>query len=179
MKPLDKEFFFVPASKVDSKAVIISEIFADPSPAVGLPESEFVEIYNRHDQALDLSGWKFTDQSSSATLPDFILPSREYVVLTSENSSFPVSERVLRLSGFPTLNNSADVLILKDGNGNTIDSVNYSDSWYKDEDKREGGWTLEIIDPDNICSEHQNWVASEGDYRRHTRNTKFCICEQT
>ncbi len=44
-----------------------------------------------------------------------------------------------------------------------IDSVNYSDSWYKDEDKREGGWTLEIIDPDNICSEHQNWVASEGD----------------
>ena len=96
-------------------------------------------------------------------MPDFILPSREYVVLTSENSTFPVSERVLRLSGFPTLNNSADVLILKDGNENTIDSVNYSDSWYKDEDKREGGWTLEIIDPDNICSEHQNWVASEGD----------------
>ena len=163
MKPLDKEFFFVPPGKVDSKAVIISEIFADPSPAVGLPESEFVEIYNRHDQAFNLSGWKFTDQSSSATLPDFILPSREYVVLTSENSTFPVSEKVLRLSDFPTLNNSADVLILKDGNENTIDSVNYSDSWYKDEDKREGGWTLEIIDPDNICSEHQNWVASEGD----------------
>ena len=163
MKPLDKEFFFVPPGKVDSKAVIISEIFADPSPAVGLPESEFVEIYNRHDQPFNLSGWKFTDQSSSATLPDFILPSQEYVVLTSENSTFPVSEKVLRLSGFPTLNNSADVLILKDGNENTIDSVNYSDSWYKDEDKREGGWTLEIIDPDNICSEHQNWVASEGD----------------
>ena len=46
-------------------------------------------------------------------------------------------------------------------NENTIDSVNYSDNWYKDEDKRDGGWTLEIIDPDNICSEHQNWVASE------------------
>jgi hypothetical protein len=61
------------------------------------------------------------------------------------------------------LNNSADVLILKDGNENTIDSVNYSDRWYKDEDKRAGGWTLEIIDPDNTCSEDQNWIASEGD----------------
>jgi len=163
MKPLDKEFLFVPPGKVESKMVIISEIFADPSPAVGLPESEFVEIYNRNDQPFNLLGWKLTDQSSSATLPDFILSSHEYVVLTSENSNFPVSEKILRLSGFPNLTNSADVLILKDGNENTIDSVYYSESWYKDEDKREGGWTLEIIDPDNICSEHQNWIASEGD----------------
>ena len=44
---------------------------------------------------------------------------------------------------------------------NTVDSVSYSDNWYKDEQKRDGGWTLEIIDPDNVCSEHQNWVASE------------------
>ena len=161
MAPLNREFLFVSPLNVDQKAVIITEIFADPSPVVGLPESEFVEIYNRNEQAFNLAGWKFTDQSSSATLPDFMLAPGEYVVLTSENSVFPVSEKVLRLANFPSLNNSGDVLILSDADENTIDSVSYSDNWYKDEDKRSGGWTLEIIDPANLCSEHQNWVASE------------------
>ncbi len=113
MAPLNREFFFVPPLNVDQKAVIVTEIFADPSPAVGLPESEFVEIYNRHEQAFNLAGWKFTDQSSSATLPDLILAPGEYLVLTSENSVFPVSEKVLRLANFPSLNNSGDVLILR------------------------------------------------------------------
>ena len=161
MAPLNREFFFVSPLNVDQKAVIITEIFADPSPAVGLPESEFVEIYNRHEQAFNLAGWKFTDQSSSATLPDLILAPGEYLVLTSENSVFPVSEKVLRLANFPSLNNSGDVLILRDADENTIDSVSYSDNWYNDEEKRSGGWTLEIIDPANLCSEHQNWIASE------------------
>ena len=116
MAPVNKEFLFKSPVAVDEKAVIITEIFADPSPVVGLPESEFVEIYNRHEQAFNLAGWKFTDQSSSATLPDFILSSGEYVVLTSENSAFPDSEKVLRLANFPSLNNTSDVLILRDAN---------------------------------------------------------------
>jgi hypothetical protein len=163
MEPLASEFLFVAPVKTNPKDVIITEIFADPSPLVGLPDSEFVEIFNRSTRTLDLSGWKFTDQSSLATLPDFMLLPQEHVVLTSENSALPDSTRVLRLPGFPSLNNSADVLILKDANNNTIDSVNYSDSWYRNEDKREGGWTLEIIDPNNICSAGENWVASEND----------------
>ena len=65
------------------------------------------------------------------------------------------------VSNFPSLNNSSDVLILKDANNVTVDSVNYSDDWYRDEEKNKGGWTLELIDPQNLCSENENWIASE------------------
>ena len=163
MEALNTEFIFSSPGQPYPKAIIITEIFADPSPLVGLPESEFVEIYNRSEHSYNLSGWKLTDQNSVVTLPDFALHPLDYVVLAPAGSVFPGVEKVLQLPNFPSLNNAADVLILRTSDNVTIDSVNYSDSWYKDEDKRNGGWTLEIIDPSNICSEYQNWSASEND----------------
>ncbi len=31
----------------------------------------------------------------------------------------------------------------------------------EDNEKRNGGWSLELIDPENLCSEKENWVGSE------------------
>ena len=42
-----------------------------------------------------------------------------------------------------------------------IDKVSYTDSWYQDEDKKQGGFTLELIDPANPCGESDNWIAAE------------------
>ncbi len=156
-----KDFLFHTPVKANHKDIIITEIFADPSPSIGLPESEFVEIYNRSENTFNLMGWRFTDQSSTAILPDIVLRPKGYLILTSQNSSFDGAEMVLLLSNFPTLNNVSDVLILKDENGTTTDSVSYFEDWYKDEDKNKGGWSLELIDPNNLCSEHENWIASE------------------
>ena len=44
------------------KDIIFSEILADPTPKAGLPETEFVELFNRSEFAFDLSGWKITDR---------------------------------------------------------------------------------------------------------------------
>jgi len=65
------------------------------------------------------------------------------------------------LADFPSLNNGNDILVIADDSGHTIDSIQYFQSWYRDDDKEDGGWSLEIIDPSNICSEHENWTASE------------------
>ncbi|HCZ37408.1 MAG TPA: hypothetical protein DHV26_15930, partial [Cytophagales bacterium] len=59
-------YFFAPVS---AKDIILTEIFADPTPQIGLPDAEFVELYNRSAGPIDLAGWKFTDGSSTATLP--------------------------------------------------------------------------------------------------------------
>jgi len=64
------------------------------------------------------------------------------------------------LTNFPSLNNSEDRIKLMNQNGHLIHQVNYNDSWYRDNDKKTGGWTLESIDLDNPCGEENNWQAS-------------------
>ncbi|MBX2964950.1 MAG: lamin tail domain-containing protein [Cyclobacteriaceae bacterium] len=157
------DFFFFQPLLVQYKDVIITEIFPDPSPVIGLPEAEFVELYNRSTNPINLMGWKFSDPTSTAVLPEYILFPDSYVILTpnASVSAFATLGQTIGVSNFPTLNNNADNLALRDASDKLIDAVNYTDAWYKDDDKRQGGWTLELIDPDNICAEEENWSASE------------------
>ncbi|RYG00288.1 MAG: hypothetical protein EOO07_35660, partial [Chitinophagaceae bacterium] len=47
--------------------VIINEIFADPSPSVGLPSAEFIELWNTTDKFILLKGWKYKDLTTTYT----------------------------------------------------------------------------------------------------------------
>lgn len=153
----------IPPAPPTHKDIIFTEIFADPSPRVELPEVEYLEIYNRGAEAFNLAGWKLTDGTSVATLPLYTLAPNSYVLLVAASSvaGYNTTENILGLTSFPSLNNTGDKIVLKYKDGITIDSVNYSDTWYKSDDKKEGGWSLELIDPANICGEENNWAASE------------------
>ncbi len=158
-----QSFFFFQPQPVSNKDIIITEIFADPSPQIGLPDAEFIELYNRSNNAVDLAGWKFSDGSSIAVFPTkIVLPGEYWIVCANTNTSlFTPFGKTVGVSNFPTLNNSSDILTLRTSTNQTIDSVSYALSWYKDLDKQEGGWTLELIDVNNTCGEDNNWVASE------------------
>ncbi|MCK6618445.1 MAG: lamin tail domain-containing protein [Cyclobacteriaceae bacterium] len=154
---------YTPPPPSDFKDVIITELFPDPNPVIGLPEAEFVELFNRSSNPINLAGWKLSDPSSTATLPSYTLAPAAYVIITSTSSASayaPIGP-TLGVSNFPTLNNSGDIIRLRDAMDNLIDEVNYTDTWYKSDDKKQGGWSLELIDPENICAEEENWVASE------------------
>jgi len=161
--PVSQSFLFFQAMPVNSKDIILTEIFVDPSPQIGLPEAEFIEIYNRSINPINLNGWKFSDGNSMASFSTkIILPNEYWIICSSTNASlFSSYANTLGVSNFPTLNNSGESLTLKTNEGQLIDSLNYSLVWYRDEDKQEGGWTLEIIDTNNPCGEEDNWIASE------------------
>ena len=162
MAPTTTSFFFFTPEPAAYKDVIFTELFPDPSPVIGLPEAEFIELHNRSTLPVDLAGWKFSVPTSTAILPSYVLMPGSYVVVASAGStSLFTSGSVIGVSNFPTLNNSGDHLVLRDVSDSIIDEVNYTDFWYSDDDKRQGGWTLELIDPENICAESENWVASE------------------
>lgn len=162
MEKTNNKFIFFTIVQPQPKDIIISEFMADPSPRQELPEAEFIEIYNRSNHAFDLSQWKITDGTSTGTLTNQILLPKAFLVITSNShaADFSVYGKVMGISGFPSLNNAGDNIILKDATNRVIDSLRYADSWYKDTQKRQGGWTLEIIDPDNTCAEAENWIAS-------------------
>lgn len=159
-KKSEHTILFFQSSQVFRKDLIISEIFADPTPSQGLPETEFVEILNRSQNPIQLANWSINDQTQGSKIkPHIILPG-EYLILTSASKGFQFQNAMGVLS-FPTLTNAGEALILKDSLGVTIDSVFYSDEWYHESEKKDGGWSLELIDPNNICAEGENWTASE------------------
>ncbi len=165
MTEVEKSFLYFQAMAVRFKDVIITEFFADPTPQVGLPDAEFVEIYNRSENPFDLSGWILTDGTTEGKLPSMILLPGNYLIVTSSNaqSQFSSFGQTVSTSPFPGLNNSSDFILLKEGNGNPVDSIRYNLSWYRDNEKAEGGWSMELIDPENVCEVGSNWQASESE----------------
>lgn len=139
--------------------VIITEVFPDPSPSVGLPPVEFVEIFNKSNKIFDLSEWKIEDASSNGTIQDGWLMPNSYGVLTA-TANIDSFQSAYSVTSFPSLNNAEDSLKLYSSNGTLLDYVNYTDDWYQDESKASGGYTLERINLIDPCSDALNWSAS-------------------
>lgn len=143
--------------------ILINEILADPTPSLGLPPFEFVELYNRSQKTIDLAEFGFDAGSTPQLLPSYQLSPGEYLILCDEDNqaAFQSFGKVLGISSFPALVNSGDDLTLTDLFGEVIHAVSYSEEWFIDLNKREGGWSLEMISPNNICEEGNNWRGSE------------------
>ena len=144
--------------------VVIDELMADPTPQVGLPNNEWIELRNTSSFAINLQGWKLADATGqSGAMPNFILQPDSFVIVCTGSASY---QRLLRLetaisvTSFPSLDNDGDLISLFSATGKTIHSVQYTSAWYQNELKKDGGWTLEMIDTKNPCSGISNWKAS-------------------
>ena len=68
--------------------ILITECFPDPSPSVGLPESEFIELKNSSAHDYNLHNWKISNGNSSATIKtDYILKADSFLILCSTASA--------------------------------------------------------------------------------------------
>lgn len=141
--------------------IVINEIMADPDPIVGLPNYEYVELFNRTPFPIDLSNWTFTTGTTVKIFPSITIQADSFLVLTS-TAGLPSFAPSIPIVGFSSmaLTNSGQTLILKTPQGGVISTVSYSDQWYQNANKKNGGWTLEQIDPNNPCAGMNNWRAS-------------------
>lgn len=150
------------AVRPDTATILITEIFADPSPEIGLPLTEFIEIYNPSKDTVNLDKWTINDPSTKATIrAQRILPG-EYLILcpVADTVHYKPFGRVLGINPWPSLNNSADQISLKSFQNRLVDSIAYSDTWYRNTSKKPGGWSLEKIDLKSVCEDFFNWTAS-------------------
>ncbi len=144
--------------------LVINEIMADPDPAVGLPAGgEYVELFNRSNKTFDLSGWTFSDASSSVSFGSQTILPGGFIIICSSSSqvAFSAYGTAIGFSSFPSLNNTGgETLTLRDNTSKIIDQVFYDETFYQDLTKSGGGWSIERIDPDFTCINKLNWKAS-------------------
>lgn len=155
-------FNFLEAQAVSEGDIIITEILSDPTPIIGLPDAEFVEIYNRSDKIIDLNTLSFLSGDSPNTLTGGLMLPGEFVVICDDGfaSDFTPFGKVAFVASMPALTNGGDFVIIADNVGGLIDRVDYSNSWFEDAEKAAGGFTLERVgaQADSNCS--GNWRGS-------------------
>ena len=143
--------------------LLITELFPDPIPALGLPEAEFIELYNHSDKVFDLSNVRLKVNTSERSLSNYLLLPGDYVILCKDEnvSIFSNYGVALGLESFPSLTNSGSSIQLINEHDAIIYEINYDISWYHDEEKDGGGWSLELIDLDGPYNCGGNWLASK------------------
>lgn len=158
MQPAIRPFAFYTVQPFD---VIITEIMADPDPPVGLPNYEYLEIHNRSGFPIQLEDWVLSIGTTKRVLPKKSLEPGAFLILSS-NEAVPHLQPYGDVAGFTSLSipNTGGTLVLRDKTGAVIHHVSYTDGWYRDAVKKNGGWSLEMIDPTSPCGDAGNWRAS-------------------
>lgn len=133
---------------------------ADPTPVAGLPEAEYVEIYNPGTSPVNLIGWTFFDGSVKTFTANTIPPNGYAIVCAQADTPLFASYGLLLPVSSISLTNSGDKISIRNANGSAVDSVTYTDQWYGDPIKAQGGFSLERIDQQLNCLLPSNWKAS-------------------
>lgn len=142
--------------------IVISEIMADPTPVVGLPAAEYVELHSRLPVPCHLVGWKLKIGNTLKQLPALDIDSAGYVVLIAAKYLEDFAEyspHVYTLSSL-SLTDGGQTLVLYDADDQVIHSVSYRQKWHSEPIKQDGGWSLEMLDESLPCWGEENWNSS-------------------
>ncbi len=152
------------------------------NPPVAYSENpeEWIELYNRSTDAIDISGWQF-DRGIEFEIPvGTMLPADGYIVITNDAATlagkFPGIAIVGNYSG--SLSDSGEPLRLLDASGNPADELHYYDGspWPGFADA--GGSSLELRNPDADNAVASAWSASDNSADSEWRNYSFTLTAQ-
>ena len=149
-------------AQMERYAVVINEIMADPSPVIGLPNAEYIELRNNSSLTINLFKWRIDNGTTTATVAvNYLLAPDSLVILCSKSQAvfFNAPSKTLGLTSFPALTNDGDLLTLGAPDGKTIHAMSYDINSYGNPVQSAGGWSLEMMDPRMPCNA-LNWRAS-------------------
>lgn len=154
-------FFYYVSDLFD---VVFNELMVNSNPPVSLPPFDWIELYNTTDLPLNLEDWELQHGTTRRVIPFAVIPPKGYLVLCTE-TAYDFLHGYGNVVAVPGLSATAFTiggteLSLWDDKGGLVSFVQYSDNWYRDPAKSDGGWSLEKIDPYNFCQGIENWQAS-------------------
>ena len=153
-------FFILESVFPQVLSVVISEVMYKPDPVVGLPDVEYVELFNRSDGAVCMEGWNLKVGRTLKAIPSVELPARSCLLLAAKADTALLSGygRVVALPSL-SLNNTSQSLSLTNSVGQVLFTFTYRHEW-QEASKRTGGWSLEMSDTAFPCVESGNWRSS-------------------
>ncbi len=150
-------------------AVVINEIQYHRAPLSreGEPiterHEEWIELFNRGEDAVDLGGWQLVDAVAYELPDDTVLAPGDWLVIGNDADALRVAHPDITVVGdyAGSLGNGGDRILLLDAVGNPADEVRYHDGGRWPEAADGGGSSLELRDPwaDNTAAEA--WAASD------------------
>jgi len=150
-----------PLPEINPYDIVINEIMADPTPSLLLPEYEYLELFNTTQEEMNLNGWILAIGGSEKLLTGAVIDAEGYLILGRDEyeNAFSSYGSYYGLESF-SLSNSGQELRLIDNKGRLIYRIYYRDSWYGENEKSDGGWSIEQINPFDPCLGKENWHAS-------------------
>jgi len=150
-------------AKIRRNDILITEIMAKPNPVEGLPNCEYIELYNFGvPDTTILKNWKLKINNSNKNLPDIAIPQNQYIFLIA-NSCIEYEDNqnpnMYRVSSLGIADDGAQIVLYNELE-EVIHEVKFSKSWHSNKQKANGGWSLEMIDPRNPCMGESNWNSS-------------------
>lgn len=121
----------------------ISEFMSDPSPSVGLPEVEWIELVNTSSRAMDVKNICISDPSKRAKLPTYILqPKAALFICSAHMCSLFHIENCIEVTVLPSLNNNADSIFVWANDTLLLDYVHYDIAMLEKGYKSDGGYSI-------------------------------------
>jgi len=163
-EPADNTAFAVLQVRYPSGSVVVNEIMYHPAPAGDEPElePEWLEILHLAGEPIDLAGWTIEDaRSEPEALCDtsVMLAPGEFAIIAAggpeafgQAYSQAAGAALFPPGGLPSLNNSEDLLLLRDPAGTAVDSVLYDSAWGGG-----SGVSMERINPHLGSNDPLNW----------------------
>lgn len=139
--------------------LMITEFMYNP-PESGTDSLEYVEIYNAGSEAINMENYSLI--GLEFTFPSMMVNAGEYVIVASNADAFTNAFGMAALQAEGGLNNSGELIDLKDDNGTSVSSVEYSDKdpWPTEADG--DGFSLELCDGGDPAN-FDDWHLSSND----------------
>jgi len=149
-------------AKIRRNDILITEIMARPSPVVGLPDCEYIELHNFGvPDTVVLNNWRIQINNAIRNIPEVSIPPNGYIFLVANscNGYDDTEANMYRISSLNIAMAGVQLAIYNENN-EVIHEVKFSSSWHRNKHKANGGWSLEMIDPKNPCTGEDNWDSS-------------------
>jgi hypothetical protein len=138
--------------------IVINEIMAAPD--LSQDQTEWVELYNRSDQSVNLKDWRFGDAKQQAVFTEDLLElsAGGFLILADDRNKFlasypDFSASLIQPTSWQALDNDGDEIVLMNSLGFVVERVTYPNQSLK-------GVSRERIDHERSANDGDNWWRS-------------------